>query len=61
MGVGVQFVQTLPDFLPFSLPFCHAFLPAFLPSFVRLAKVPEGKDGGRPSFITALVHFELNK
>jgi len=62
LGVlGVQFVQALPDFLAFFLPFCPVFLSAFLPSFVRLPKVPEGKDGVRPSFISALFHFELKK
>jgi hypothetical protein len=61
MGVGCNSFKLCQIFLPFFLPFCHAFLSAFLPSFVRLPKVPEGKDGGRPSFITAPFHFELNK
>jgi len=47
--------------MPFFLPFCPAFLSGPVPSFVRLAKILEGKEGGKASFITASFHFELNK
>jgi len=58
--VGVQFVQALPDFLAFFLPFCPTFLSAFLPSFVRLAKVPGGKEGKNPLFISARPPKRIN-
>jgi len=61
LGWGVHFLCLARIFLAFFLPFCHAFLSAFLPSFVRLPKVPEGKEGERPSFISAPFRFELNK